>query len=381
MESIVIIGSGMAGYGLLRELRKLDREAPVTVITADDGAAYAKPNLSNALASNKRPENLVSQSAQQIAAGLNAQVLTHTRVIRIDTAARCVETDRGSIAYGRLALALGADPIAHGMQGGAAGNILSVNDLADYARFRAALDGKRNVAILGGGLIGCEFANDLATAGYRVSVVHRGEHPLERLLPAEMARQLGAALASAGVEWFCGRTAVSVESIQDGVALTLDDGQVVGADVVLSAIGLRPRTTLAEAAGIATGRGIVVERDLQTSAEGVYAIGDCVEVAGMVLPFVQPLLQQARALASTLAGQPVRVGYPAMPVVVKTPALPVTVALPPAGAAGEWRVAQQEACTVARCEDAQGALLGFALCGQAPGLRSELTRQLPAMLA
>lgn len=380
MENIVIIGSGMAGYGLLRELRKLDKEVPVTVITADDGAAYAKPNLSNALASKKSAASLASQSAEQIAASLNATVLTQTRVTRIDPAARAVETDRGVIAYGKLVLALGADPMAHGVSGAAAPYIHSVNDLADYTCFRDALDGKRRVTILGGGLIGCEFANDLVSAGYAVTVVHRGPQPLERLLPEALAQQLGAALAQAGVTWHYGRIAVRAEPTGEGVTLTLDDGQTIESDVVLSAIGLRPRIALAQAAGLTTARGIVVDRTLQASAAGIYAMGDCVEVAGMVLPFVQPLLQQARALAATLTGKPTAITYPAMPVVVKTPALPVTVAPPAAGADGEWRITPEQNCVVARCENKQGQLQGFALAGQGPGLRMELTKQLPATL-
>jgi rubredoxin-NAD+ reductase len=379
MDAIVIIGTGMAGYGLLRELRKLDQETPVTLITADDGAVYAKPNLSNALAAGKTPAQLQSQRAEQIGASLNARVLTHTRVQGIDVAARLVLTDQGNIAYSRLVLALGADPIAHGVQGLAARRILSVNDLSDYRAFRAALDGKRSVTILGGGLIGCEFANDLAAAGYQVTVVHRGPYPLDRLLPPEIAQRLAAALAQAGAQWHCGRTALTAETGDQGIALTLDNGTVVTSDVVLSAIGLRPRTALASAAGIATGRGIVVDRWLQTNVEQVYAIGDCAEVAGLVLPFVQPLLQQVRALAATLGGQPTPVTYPAMPVAVKTPALPVTVAPPPLDAVGAWRVEAQESCLVARFENA-GQLLGFALGGQAPSLRMALARQLPPLL-
>ena len=150
MKPIVIIGSGMAGYGLLRELRKLDKETPVTLITADDGAVYAKPNLSNALATGKTPEQLQSQSAPQIGASLDARILTQTQVQGIDVAAQQVVTEQGNIAYSRLVLALGADPFAHGVQGAAAQRILSVNDLADYRAFRAALDGKRSVTILGG---------------------------------------------------------------------------------------------------------------------------------------------------------------------------------------------------------------------------------------
>ncbi|MBI5751280.1 MAG: FAD-dependent oxidoreductase [Hydrogenophilales bacterium] len=380
MEPIVIIGSGMAGYGLLRELRKLDRETPVTVITADEGAAYAKPSLSNALATGKTPEQLANQTAEQIGASLNAQVLTHTRVIRIDIAARQVETDRGSVPYSRLVLALGAYPIAHGVAGAAAGKILSVNDLGDYTRFRAALAGKKKVAILGGGLIGCEFANDLAAAGYEAAVVHLGPYPLERMLPAPIAQRLSEALAEAGVAWHFGRRAVSAETAGGSIALKLDDGSVIAADVVLSAIGLRPRMALAQAAGVKTGRGIVVDRLLQTSVAGIYAMGDCAEVEGWVLPYVQPLLQQARALAATLAGIPTPVNYPAMPVVVKTPVLPLTVAPPAPNQPGQWHTEMEAACMVARFKDEQGNLQGFVLCGQAPALRSALTKQMPPVL-
>ena len=381
MEPIVIIGSGMAGYGLLRELRKLDRDTPVTVITADEGAAYAKPSLSNALAAGKAPEQLANQTAAQISASMNAQVLTHTHVIRIDVAARQVETDRGNVPYGRLALALGADPIAHGVVGAAAEKILSVNDLGDYTRFRAALAGKKKVVILGGGLIGCEFANDLVAAGYEATVVHLGPTPLDRMLPAPIAQRLSEALAEAGVTWHFGRRAVSAEAAGEGIALTLDDGTVVTADVVLSAIGLRPRMALAQAAGIKTGRGIVVDRLLQTSVKGIYAMGDCAEVEGFVLPYVQPLLQQARALAATLAGTPTPVSYPAMPVTVKTPVLPLTVAPPAPNQPGQWSTELEALCTVARFKDEQGNLQGFVLCGQAPALRSELTKQMPPVLA
>ena len=380
MKPIVIIGSGMAGYGLLRELRKLDRETPVTLITADDGAVYVKPSLSNAFATGKTPDQLQSQTAEQIGASLNARVLTQTQVLGIDVASQQVATDQGPILYGCLVLALGADPIAHGVQGEAAKLIHSVNDLSDYRAFRAAVDGKRSVTILGGGLIGCEFANDLATAGFRVTVVHRGTYPLERLLPPEIAQQLGASLEQAGVQWRYGRTALSVEAQSQALTLTLDDGERLVSDVVLSAIGLRPRIDMATTAGIATARGIVVDRWLQTNRANVFAIGDCAEVAGLVLPFVQPLLQQVRALAATISGHPTPVVYPAMPVAVKTPALPVTVAPAPINATGRWSVAVEETFLAARFEDAEGNLLGFALGGQAPSVRSALTKLLPAIL-
>src|SRR5512143_190649 len=328
MSPIVIVGSGLAGYTLLKEIRKRDTTTPVTLVTADDGAFYSKPSLSNALTAGKTAAALAGASAERMAADLNATVLAHTRVTAIDTQRKRIRTINGELDYGKLVLALGADPIPHGLGGDGAADVLAVNDLADYAAFRSAIDGKRRVTVLGGGLIGCEFANDLAHAGFAVDVVQLGGWPLERLLPVEAGQRLAASLAALGVAWHFGRTAKSVEPTGSGYQVGLDDGEAIAADVVLSAIGLRPRTRLAQAAGIPVGRGIRTDCLLETGVANVYAMGDCAEVDGLNLPYVQPLMVQARALAATLTGNPTPVAYPAMPVIVKTPAHPVA-ALPP----------------------------------------------------
>src|SRR6185295_6964404 len=119
-----------------------------------------------------------------------------------------------------------------------------------------------------------------------------------------------------------------------------DDGTMLTADVVLSAIGLRPNCELAQAAGLAVNCGIVVDRNLLTSVPDVYALGDCAEVGGLVLPFIMPITHAARALSATLAGKPSPLTYPAMPVLVKTHACPTIVSPPAPGAAGEWQVTQ-----------------------------------------
>jgi rubredoxin-NAD+ reductase len=380
MNPIVILGSGLAGYGLLREFRKRDPNTPVTLITADDGRVYSKPNLSNALAQGRAPAQLATETAAQAAEKFNARILTQTRVSTIDPTTKTVRTDAGPIAYDRLVLALGADPFAHGLTGNAAADVISVNDLDDYTRFRAALADKRHVAILGGGLIGCEFANDLATSGHAVTVVHLGAWPLERLLPQPVGDALTQALAQQSVAWRFGRSAKQVEQSAAGYRLTLDDGSQVEADLVLSAIGLRPRTQLAQAAGITSKRGIVVNRRLETDAPGVYAIGDCAEVEGHVLPYVQPLLIQVRTLAAILAGEDVAVSYPAMPVIVKTTAYPLAVLPLAPGAPGEWRIEIAEAGIRAFHEHPNGELNGFALGGSETGKRAVFSKQVAALL-
>jgi rubredoxin-NAD+ reductase len=378
MHPIVIVGSGLAGYTLLKEIRKRDTAAPVTLVTADDGAFYSKPNLSNALTAGKTAAALAGASAEKMAADLNATILTHTRVTVIDTQAQRIRTGSGELEYDKLVLALGADPIPHGLAGEGAASVVAVNDLADYAVFRGAIAGKRRITVLGGGLIGCEFANDLAHAGFAVDVVHLGEWPLERLLPVEAGQRLADSLAALGVNWHFGRTAKSVEPTASGYQVGLDSGEAIAADVVLSAIGLRPRTQLAQAAGIPVGRGIRTNRLLETGVANAYAMGDCAEVEGLNLPYVQPLMVQARALAATLSGTPTPVVYPAMPVMVKTPAHPVAVLPPRIGAAGGWKVECGDTGICALHVDDSGRLQGFALTGSETGRRNTLVKELAA---
>lgn len=378
MHPIVIVGSGLAGYTLLKEIRKRDTVMPVTLVTADDGAFYSKPSLSNALATGRTAAALASASAEKMAADLNAAVLTHTRVTAIDTQGQRIRTDHGELEYGKLVLALGADPFPHGLAGSGAAGVLAVNDLADYVAFRSALDGKKRIAVLGGGLIGCEFANDLAHAGFAVDVVHLGGWPLERLLPVEAGQRLADSLAALGVNWHFGRSGKSVEQTANGYRVELDNGEALEVDVVLSAIGLRPRTQLAQAAGIPVGRGIQTDDLLETGAANVYAMGDCAEVEGLNLPYVQPLMVQARALAATLTGTPTSVVYPAMPVTVKTPAHPVVVLPPKIGAAGGWKVECSDTGICALHTDAAGRLQGFALTGSETGRRNTLAKEVAA---
>ena len=378
MHPIVIIGSGLAGYTLLKELRKRDSISPVTLITADDGAFYSKPNLSNALAASKAPEDLASARADKLAADLNVTIRAHTRVNAIDTAAKRVNMDDGELDYSTLILALGADPIPHGLAGDGAAAVLAVNDLTDYAVFRGAIGGKKHVTVLGGGLIGCEFANDLAHAGFAVDVVHLGDWPLERLLPIEAGRRLTDGLTALGVNWHFGHTAKRVESVPAGYRVELDNGEMIAADVVLSAIGLLPRIQLAKAAGIPTGRGIQTNSLLETGVANIYAMGDCVEVDGLNLPYVMPLMVQARALAATLTGTPTPVVYPPMPVIVKTPAHPVTVLPPKIGATGGWKVECNDTGVCALHVDENGVLQGFALTGSETSRRAALVKDLTA---
>lgn len=380
-DPIVIVGSGLAGYSTARELRKLDKQVALLMITGDDGWSYSKPMISNALGRGQAAMDLPNASAKKMSADLDARIATRTRVESLDTAQRCLRAAGEDIAYRDLVLALGADPVRPKLAGDATDRVLSINDLDDYVRFRDALAGRRRVAVLGAGLIGSEFANDLVASGHEVEVIELFGHALGRLLPEAVGRAVQRALEAKGVNFRFGVGCERVDIAGEALSLTLSDGASVAADVVLSAIGLAPRTELATRAGITCERGIVVDRNLRTSAEHVYALGDCMQIEGSVLPFIMPIMHSARALAQTLSGTPATLRYPAMPVVVKTPAHPVVVAPPPLGSSGQWQVEETEKGVRALYVGADGNPLGFALSGGHVTERAALAREMPPVLA
>ncbi len=371
MHPLLVIGGGLAGWTTVREFRKLDTTTPVAMITADSGDFYAKPSLSNAFAQGKSAEDLVTTPAARMAETLAVALMPRTRVLAIDTRSKQVATTAGEVAYGRLVLATGAQPIRIPVGGSAAGEIVSVNSLEDFAVFHARLRaGKRHVLIMGAGLIGCEFANDLAQAGHRVSVVDPSPRPLAALLPEAASQALQRALEAIGVQFYLGTTVGTVDAGTHGLDIGLANHQRLAADSVLSAVGLKADTALAQAAGLVVDRGMVVDARLQTSAPDVYALGDGAQYAsavtpqsahGMTLPYVMPIMSAAKVLAANLAGTPTELAFPLMPVAVKTPALPLVIASPRPGLAGQWREAEEG---VWQWLDDSGRHRGFALWGK-----------------
>ncbi|MNZ14556.1 Rubredoxin-NAD(+) reductase [compost metagenome] len=378
---VVIVGTGLAGYNLAKEFRKLDGETPLLLISADDGRSYSKPMLSTGFGKNKDADGLAMAEAGAMAEQLKAEVRTHTRITGIDPGHKRLWIGEEAVAYRDLVLAWGADTIRVPVAGDAQDAIFPINDLEDYARFRSAAAGKRRVLILGAGLIGCEFANDLSLGGLQVELVAPCEQVMPGLLHPAAAAAVQAGLEGLGARFHLGPVLARLDRGDAGLEAQLSDGTRISCDLVVSAVGLRPRTELAAAAGLEVNRGVVVNRQLQSSHANIYALGDCAEVDGLNLLYVMPLMACARALAQTLAGTPTAVNYGAMPVTVKTPACPLVVSPPPRGLEGDWTVEGSGSDIKVLCRDAAGRLLGYALTGAAVQEKLALNRELPPLLA
>ncbi|HEA52284.1 hypothetical protein LCGC14_0820290 [marine sediment metagenome] len=374
---IVIVGTGLAGYSLAREIRKQHKDVPIVMITADDGISYSKPMLSTGFTKGKDAEGLAQAATEAMAEQLNLKLRTYTTVTGIDTDNQRLLLGEESLSYRKLVLAWGADVIRLTLPGEGQERVFPINDLGDYRAFRKALKPGSRVAIMGAGLIGCEFANDLRNGGYEVDVIAPSDAVMPSLLPPAAANAVQTELEALGVSFHLETVVERIEPADTGLTLFLANGEKRQADLVISAVGLRPRTELARAAGIDTGRGIKVNRALETSAQNVYALGDCAEVDGHVLLYVLPLMACARALAKTLVGVRTDVSYGAMPVMIKTPCCPVAVCPPPAEAVGFWETEQDGSHVKTLFKNADGEVLGFAVTGRFAIEKQALSKVVP----
>ncbi|WP_404376312.1 NAD(P)/FAD-dependent oxidoreductase [Vreelandella aquamarina] len=381
--ALVIVGTGMAGIGLARTLRRQGDTRTITLVSADSGDDYSKPLLTTGFAKRLSLDQLAQRSASELADELNAQVITHTQVSQLDVDNQTLQLSNGAtLHYDDLVLATGAAPrTPFNVPSTLAERCFTVNDLDDYRRLYRALTQPTRVAIIGAGLVGCEFANDLHAGGHQVTLVAPERAPLPRLLPEPLGNVLAGAFQDAGMRLALGHTLAELSQDADNaLSLQLDNGERYTADIVLLATGLVPRTQLAEAAGLSvSSSGIQVDRQLRTSQPNIYALGDAACIDGVNAMYVQPLQASVKALAATLGGTPTPVSFGAWPVVVKTPLLPV-VAYPPATPPEQWRIEGDGNDFTALAENKDGRLIGFALTGGCVRRKVELSRAAPGLL-
>ncbi|MCO4782127.1 MAG: FAD-dependent oxidoreductase [Candidatus Cloacimonetes bacterium] len=325
---IVIIGTGLAGYTLVREIRKVDQEIEILMITKDNGSLYSKPMLSNALSKNKDAEQLIQSSAKQMEDKYQIQILTHTKVLHIDSDNNLIHLDNKKISYDSLVLAIGANPFRPKLEGSGADNVLSINNLRDYQTYREGLDHASSVAIIGPGLIGCEFANDLISQDKEIHVIGPDPYAMSNLLTKEAGEHLQNTLSKYKVNWHLSVFPIGVEKLKNQFKVNLDNGESVISDLVVSAVGLRANLNILKDSNILFDKAITCNQYLQTNISNVYALGDCAEVAGHYLPFVAPIIAGAKALSKTLTGTKTKVQYKANSVTVKTDVCPLVVAKP-----------------------------------------------------
>lgn len=373
-HGIVIIGSGFAARQLVKNLRKQDALVPLTLIAADSIDEYNKPDLSHVISQGVRPDDMVRQSAGEFAEQYQVGIFPGEWVTGIDRERHLVTSANRQWQYDKLVLATGASALVPPIEGREL--MLTLNSQDEFRANESRLREARRVLILGGGLIGSELAMDFTKAGKQVTVVDNGASLLSSLMPPEASSRLQQHLVRQGVELVFGQQLLALQQQETGILASLGRDRTLEVDIVVAAIGLRPGIGLAQHAGLAVNRGIVVNSQLQSSDRDIYALGDCAEVDGQLLPFLQPIQLGAMTLAKNLLGENRALQLPAMLVKIKTPELPLQLAGDTRRQDLTWNITSGPDGMVACGYDPQQILRGFVVSDdqmkQAFGLLKQL---------
>jgi assimilatory nitrate reductase electron transfer subunit len=307
---VVVVGNGMAGFRFVQELHDLAPGLDITVTGDEPGGAYNRAQLPLVLAGTAR-EDSVELADEDWYAVRGVRLITGAAA-RIDRPRQMLEmADGTALPYDVLVLAAGSAPVIPRADGlaGRDGRLLpgavAFRTLADCTEIRGLAGAARHAVVLGGGVLGLETARGLAVSGLPVMLVQRGRRLMERQLDASAARMLARTARALGVRVLAGASVKQVLGSRRVTGVGLDDGTTLGTDLLVLCCGMRPRTELARAAGLATGAGIVVDDQMRSITDPrIFAIGDCAQHRGRTHGLVAPAWAQARAAAQAVAAPP-----------------------------------------------------------------------------
>ncbi len=322
-ERLLIVGGGMAAHKLIEELvERCPGQHEIVVAAKEAHEPYNRVLLSSLLAGDATREDTDLRPASWYEQS-GVVLLRGTEVVSLDPERRAAMLSNGDVlAYDRLVMATGSKAVRLPIPGQELPGVHTFRDLNDVSALQKTAAGSRAV-VIGGGLLGIEAAGGLSKRGAKVTLVHIMPHLMERQLDAHAAQLLKAALAEHAIDVMLGAQTVAIEGDGKAQRVLLRDGLVLGTDIVVMAAGIRPDTALAEIAGIEIGRGIKVDDKLETSKSGVYAIGECAEHRGTCYGIVEPIYEQARALACHLSGAPARYEGSVLATSLKVSGVPV----------------------------------------------------------
>lgn len=296
---VVIVGAGQGGLQAAMSLRQDGHQGPITLIGGEPGLPYQRPPLSKAYLKSGEADKLVLRPADFFAKkGITLR--DGTWVEAIDRTARTVHAEGEALPYDRLILATGTRNLVPPIAG--VSRALGLRTLEDARRLRARLTAPCRIAVIGGGFIGLEFAAVARSLGHEVHVAEAAPRLMARVLSPDMSDRFRRMHEGIGTALHLGRGVTEVTD--EGIVLS--DGQVIAADLVLLAAGVRPNTDLADRAGLAIDNGVRVDATLRTSDPDIFALGDCAAFPDprtgrtIRLESVQAATDHARAIARTI---------------------------------------------------------------------------------
>jgi nitrite reductase (NADH) large subunit len=303
IERLVIIGNGMAPGRMLEHLlESVPGRYRVTIFNAEPRVNYDRIMLSPVLSGEKAYEQIIIHGdGWYIRHGIT--LYKGHRIVAIDRAAKTVTSNHGvTEGYDKLVIATGSLPIVLRVPGNALPGVLTYRDLDDVNAMLLAAQSTAKAVVIGGGLLGLEAAAGLKARGMEVTVLHLMPTLMERQLDSAAGELLKSAVEGRGIKVLTEASTNAILGATKVEGVEVADGTTIRATLVVMAIGIRPNVEPAKAAGLAVGRGILVDAEMRTSDRDILALGECAEVGGHVYGLVAPLYEMARVAAARLAG-------------------------------------------------------------------------------
>ncbi len=303
-QKLILIGSGMVGA---RFIERLLHEVPDTydirVFNKEPTGGYNRIMLSPVLSGEKTLPEIMTHDHDWFEER-NVHLQASTEIVEVDQNAKTVTTDLGAVYfYDTLVIATGSKPFIIPVPGAYLPGVVTFRDTRDVKLMLEASARHPKAVVIGGGLLGLEAANGLMIRGMDVTVIHRGDILMNMQMDRVSGGLLQKSLEDKGMKFAMSANTAEIlgETYVTGVKLA--DGQVIEADLVVMAVGIRPNIGVGKKLGLEVNHGIIVNDQLETSAKSIYALGECVEHRGLLYGLVAPLYEQAQVLAETLAGK------------------------------------------------------------------------------
>jgi len=297
---IVIVGSGIAGVTAARTIRENDPKAKISVYTDENRLYYPRPRLYEVLSGEAKPQE-IHMFSEQWYKKRGIKVHLNKKVLGIETARKELLLEgRSRVNYDKLLLANGAHPFVPPIKGVEKTGVFTLRSIKDALAIKKSTKKTRKVIIIGGGLLGLEFAASLRKLGQQVDVVEIFPRLLPRQLDQDGATILKDRIETRGIKIGLGVRTEEILGEKTVSGVLLDNGKELSGNLVLVSAGVRSNTDLAVEAGIKVDRGVVVDQYLQTSVNDVYAAGDVAEFEGRVYGIIPAAMEQAKIATMNL---------------------------------------------------------------------------------
>jgi len=295
-ENIVIIGASGAGMGAAVEIRKRNKAADITILSKEEVKGYFRPQLTKILSRDDVTPDEIAIKNDDWFKENNVKLLLNKVVERIDAKnSRVILQDKEEIPYTKLIIASGAEVFVPPFPGRDKKGVFTLRYIKDSIEIKSYAKDKRTAAVIGGGVLGLETANELNKMGLKVSVIEVADRILPRQLDKDASIILEQIVEGAGINFLKGVGTKEILGDEAVKGILLDSGERVDAEVVIISTGVKANTEIAKDTGIEIKRAIVVNERMETSVPGIYACGDCAEFQGINYALWSEAIEQGKA--------------------------------------------------------------------------------------